>query len=217
MYSIFTAIVLFASFAMMVREGLWNNLISLWAILLGGIGAFGLHQPLTIYFDELTGGSYTYLLDFPVLWITFALLVGVIKQVANIISRHRVVFPGPIDNGGGAAVGFLAALAMTGFAMASFHAAPLSGDMMGGAYYYGDSLSETKQGFEGASSLTAPDVAWLRFVEMVLSPARLGQGGDAAASIEFDKLSGFSAPLFVHQHSRHRTKFASLDTTAVKR
>ena len=58
----------FASLAMMVREGLWSNAISLMNILVSGIVAFGFYSPLAIYLDEMTDGQYTYLFDFVCIW-----------------------------------------------------------------------------------------------------------------------------------------------------
>ena len=214
MYYTFTGLVLFIGFAMMVREGLWNNLVNLVAIVLAGLAAFGLHQPLVVMADEASGGSLTYLLDFPILWFTFAIVVGLLRQVANLVSKHRVAFPEGVDNGAGAGVGFLAAYALAAFAMATFHAAPLGRDMMGGAMDYGDTVKETASGLADASGLTRPDVAWLRLCDAALSPTRLGRTptGDSPIPLE-----GFSSAVFVQQHALHRGAYGKVDGATVKR
>lgn len=204
MYNIFVGIILFASFAMLVREGLWNNLIATLAILIAGITAFAVHQPLAVYADEQTGGGYTYLLDFPILWFTFAAVVGLLKAAAGAISKHRVVFNEKVDGNVGAVVGFVGAYLLTAFAMASFHTAPLSRDAMGGALDHGSTVKEVSQSLAEASALTRPDVAWLKLMQTVLAPERLGG-------------AGFPAEIFVQQHTAHRGVFQTLDSTTVKR
>ncbi|MEQ8849155.1 hypothetical protein [Botrimarina sp.] len=204
LYYAFAGIIAFATFAMMVREGIWNNLINTIAIVIGGLTAFGVHQPLVVMLDERLGGSYTYLLDFPVLWGVFALVTGVLKQLANQLSDTRVSFPDEVDNYGGAAIGLLGAYAMTGFGLATFHTAPLSYDLGRNAYAMGVTASEAEQSLSDASGPLRPDVVWLGLVDYTMNPARLGE-------------AGFSAPLWVAEHGRHRQAFESIQETAVKR
>lgn len=203
MYYTVAGIIFFASFAMTVQNGIWTNLITLVAVVLGGLAAFGVHQPLTVMVDEQSGGSFTYLLDIFVIWLIFALTTGLVKEVGALLSRYRVNFPEQADNFGGAGVGLLVAYALTGFAMATFHAAPLSYDAFGGAYEYGVTPAEAEKALAEKSPL-APDVAWLRLTRSALSPEALGG-------------AGFSPEIFVSEHGRRRQKFQSLDTTSVRR
>ena len=64
---------------MMVREGLWSNAISLVNILISGLVAFGFYSPLTIYLDEYLDGQYTYVLDFVVIWVLFAVTMVICR------------------------------------------------------------------------------------------------------------------------------------------
>ena len=67
-WSIFL-IVLFAGVAMMVREGLWSNTITLVNIFISGLIAFGFYSPIVVYLDEeVTEGQHTYWLDFAIIW-----------------------------------------------------------------------------------------------------------------------------------------------------
>jgi uncharacterized membrane protein required for colicin V production len=59
MYFVIFGLLFFAGLAMMIREGFWSNTLNVIAIVLSGIAAFGLYQPLTIWLDEKTDGSYT--------------------------------------------------------------------------------------------------------------------------------------------------------------
>lgn len=203
LYPIIVAVIFFATLAMMVQQGIWSNLITVMAITLGGLTAFGLHQPLVVMLDEKFEGSYTYVLDFPVLWLVFALVTGLIKELSGRLSKNRVNFPDPIDNYGGAGVGLIGACIMTAFAMATFHAAPLSYDAFSSHYEYGVT-PETAQSKLSEASTFSPDAAWLRLTESVLSPDALGG-------------AGFSAKIFISQHGKHRKTFGSLDSTLVKR
>ena len=71
MYWAIYVIVLFAGIAMMVREGLWSNAITLVNIIISGLVAFGFYSPLVIYLDEMTDGEHTYWLDFAVIWALY--------------------------------------------------------------------------------------------------------------------------------------------------
>ncbi|MEO0531142.1 MAG: CvpA family protein [Planctomycetota bacterium] len=203
MYITIAAVIFFATLAMMVQQGIWSNLITTMAIVLGGLAAFGLHQPLVIMLDEQTDGSYTYLLDFPVLWLIFALVTGLIKEIAGRLSKNRVNFPDQIDNYGGAGVGVIGAYVMMAFAMATFHAAPLSYDALSGNYEYGVTPAKAESKLSEAGTFS-PGAAWLRLTESALSPEAFGN-------------AGFSAKIFISQHGKHRKTFESLKTTAVKR
>ena len=204
MYLGFAIIVFFAAFAMMVREGLWNNLLNFMAILISGFAAFGLYQPLTILADEQLEGSYTYLLDIIVLWVTFALIVGILKYSMQFLSAKRVRFKEPFDTYGGTAIGFLAAYLLCGFTMAAMHTAPLSRDMFGGRYDMGDSRQAVASAISDESGLARPDLVYLGMLESVLSPDILGG-------------AGFSPSIYVHSYAEHRGAFEEAKAWIVKR
>lgn len=208
-------IVLFATLAMMVREGLWANLIATAAIVIGGLAAFGLYQPLTVILDEATDGSYTYLLDFVVIWLVFALVCGTVKGLGGVLSKTRLRFKEPINTVGGPLVGLVAGFFMASFTMATFHAAPLGAtdffpDLVGGSDVSVNtvetkSVQKVKSELDDASLLMRPDVVWLRFAESVLNPSALGAG------------DGFSAAFFVQTLGRHRAHYQKTSSTIVKR
>lgn len=204
MYYALIGILFFVGFAMMVQNGIWNNLISLFSIVIAGLVAYGVHQPLVVMADESTGGSYTYLLDFPILWGVFGLTVGLLNFLANAFSRNRVNFPEQVDGYGGAAVAAIGAYFLVAFSMSTMHVAPLSYDTAGGAYEYGVTPKKVESSFAEASSLMKPDLAWLRITESVLSQEAFGD-------------AGFSAKIFVSEHGQHRKKFQEIKETIVKR
>lgn len=198
--------VFFATLAMMVREGLWSNVITLLCIVLSGLAAFGLYQPLTVWADEHSGwfdetkeGSFTYLLDIVVLWGVYVVAMVLLRELAALLSKTRMRFKNPIDPVGGPILALLAAWVMTAFTMATLHTAPLAKDTLGGRLLHDDVAND--------SSLGAPDLWWLRFVEKVSSSEFLGA----------DDANKFSANGFVTTYASHRDAFNNTDTWLIPR
>jgi uncharacterized membrane protein required for colicin V production len=192
------AIVFFASFAMMVREGLWSNTITLFNIVLSGLIAYGFYSPLTIWIDEFFEGKYTYLLDFLCIWAVFCVAMIVLRLVADNLSKTRLRLKNPLDPAGGPLMGLLAGWVMASFVMATLHTAPLAEQVFGGK------LVHAKNDVENKNALTAPDLFWLRLVEAVSKPDGLGGGG-------------FTAAGFVQIHRDHRAKLEKAGSLTVNR
>jgi hypothetical protein len=189
MFYAISFIVFFAALAMMVREGLWSNTITLICILLSGLAAFGFYQPLTRWVDEQTDGSYTYLLDIICLWGVYVVAMILLSATAAALSKTRLRFKNPIDPIGGPVVAVIAGWVLMSFTLATLHTAPLSKETLGGAFVHEKSDVASK------SALSAPDLWWLRFVERATSPEVLGSGNT------------FSAAAFVSIYADHRAKF----------
>lgn len=192
MYIAIYLAVLFASTAMMVREGMWSNAISLICILISGLVAFGFYSPLVIYLDEMLDGEFTYLLDFVVIWALFVIAMLICRAFTGMASKTRMRFKNPIDPIGGPVVGLIAAWALSAFAMATLHTSPMPKDAFGGA------LVRPAADVDSASALTNPDLGWLRFVERVTQPDAFGHSSGAGA---------FSAKAFVQIYADHREKY----------
>lgn len=183
---------LFAGTAMMVREGLWSNAISLICILISGLVAFGFYAPVVIYLDEMFVGEFTYLLDFVVLWALFVISMLICRLFTGMASKTRMRFKNPIDPVGGPIVALIAAWALAAFAMATLHTSPMPKDAFGGALVYSDNDVEAN------SALFSPDLGWLRFVERVTRPDGFGHSNGAGQ---------FSAKAFVKIYAKHREDF----------
>lgn len=193
--------VFFASFAMMVREGLWSNTIALFNIIVSGLVAFGFYGPVAIYFDEMLDGQYTYVLDFVCLWGLFVVSMIVCSMLTGALSKTRMRFKHPIDPVGSSAVGLLAAWTMASIVMASLHTSPMPREAFGGGLVRSDSDVENASLFTG---LTAPDIGWLKFVERVSQPSALGG-------------SPFSAKVFVKFYAERRGKLEKAPGLKVRR
>lgn len=199
-FYIIYGIVIFAGLAMMVREGLWSNTITLVNIIISGLVAFGFYSPLVVYLDEeVTSGQHTYWLDFAIIWALFCATMVICRSLTAAASKTRMRFKYPIDDVGGPLVGFIAAWVLASFTLATLHASPMPKAQFGGKLVYVDTYT--------ASIITQPDAAWLQFVETMSQPASLG------TSVK----NSFSAKGFVKIYGDRREKFEKATTFIVKR
>jgi Colicin V production protein len=190
----------FASLAMMVREGLWNNAISLTNILVSGLVAFAFYAPLATYLDEMIGGEYTYLLDFVCIWVLFVVSMLICRALTGLASKTRMRFKNPIDPVGGPIVALVGAWAMAAFVMATLHTAPMPLDAFSGKLVHSENDVAT------ASSIAAPDIAWLRFVDRVTRPDAFGHAGRDV----------FSSWGFVSIYADHREKYGKANAPWIR-
>jgi Colicin V production protein len=192
-------LVVFASLAMMVREGLWSNTITLINVLVSGLAAFGFYSPLALMMDEQLSGQLTYVLDFVCLWLIFVVTMLICRLLTGLASRTRMRFKYPIDMVGGPLVGLITAWVLASFVTATLHTAPMPKDAFSGKLVQSD--------VESASALTSPDAAWLRFVELVSLPQALGS----------NTTDHFTASGFVKIYQDHRGKFEKASGLSVRR
>jgi hypothetical protein len=155
---------------MMVREGLWSNTITLLTIIVSGLVAFGFYSPLVVYLnEEVTDGQHTYWLDFAVIWGLYLVTYVILRSMTGAASKTRMRYKHPIDAVGGPLMGLFAAWVLASFTMATLHVSPRPKEAFGGNLAsFGEVTS--------ASPITAPDAAWLRFVERMSGLDALGAG-----------------------------------------
>ncbi len=200
MYWAVYGVVMFVGVAMMVREGLWSNTITLVNIIISGLVAFGFYSPLVIYLnEELTNGQHTYWLDFAVIWALFGASMVICRALTGAASKTRMRFKNPIDPVGGPLVGVIAAWVLASFTLATLHTSPMPKDAFSGKLVHADVTT--------ASPLTSPDAAWLRFVQKMSAPTALGSG----------TTQDFSAKAFVKIYGDRRAAFEKADKLIVKR
>jgi len=193
-------IVMFAAWAMMVREGLWSNTITLMNIIVSGLVAFGFYSPLVIYLnEEMSNGQHTYWLDFAVIWALYCATMVICRTLTAAASKTRMRFKNPIDPIGGPIMGLLAAWVLAGFTLATLHTSPMPKNAFSGKLIQTGELS----GFP----LTSPDVAWLRFVDKMSLPSALGS----------KSTERFISPAFVRIYGDRREKFEKADKLIVPR
>lgn len=163
LYYVIVGVIFFATFAMCIQQGLWNNTLTTINILLSGVIAFGCHLPMAKWLAASGGGGFTYLLDFLMLWVLYVITFIVLHRVfGGMLSKTRMRFKHPIDTVGGPLMAAVAGFLMSGIVGASLQAAPFDRDAFGGVF------------LESRSPITSPDVFWLNIAERMLVPENLG-------------------------------------------
>jgi len=200
MYWAVYGIVVFAGWAMMVREGLWSNAIALVNIILSGLVAFGWYQPLVIYLDEMTDGNNTYWLDYAIIWALFVATMLVLQTLTRVLSRSRMRFKNPIDPVGGPLMGLIAAWVLATFVLATLHTSPMPKNAFGGKLVKASEVGS-------ASAFSSPDAAWLRFIERMSATEAYGSGSTTR----------FRADVFVKIYEHKREQFEKTPGIRVSR
>jgi len=108
----------FAAVAMCINEGLWNNTILLFCILISGLAASIGGVPLGVMILEKTGqadaNAWYYI--FVGLWSVFSLTLLVLRLVVDKASGIRVRFLPVVDKIAGPLMGLFVAVMLTSFA-----------------------------------------------------------------------------------------------------
>ena len=133
------------------REGPWSGLIMLLNVLLAASLATAWY-PVVVARLEPALASYTYLLDFIALQGTFCVLLLVMREITDRLSRTSVRFRKPVELAAGPLVAMLTAWVVVCFTAASLHTAPVPRDFV-------QPTPESRMFFG-----LAPDRRWLAWV-----------------------------------------------------
>lgn len=148
-------VVCFIVIAMLWNEGMWSNAITMVNIVFAGILTWNLFEIVAGWLDKQIP-SYTYACDFLAFWLLFALMFNVLRASTDQISKIKVRFKKPIEQGGRVVFAVLSAWVLVCIMCASFHVAPLSLSPFKGSF-----AAEPKaKCFFGL----APDRMWLAFM-----------------------------------------------------
>lgn len=120
---ILLGILVAVSFALW-REGPWSGLIMLLNVLLAASFATAWYPVVVARLEPLLA-SYTYLLDFVALQGTFCVVLLVMREITDRLSRTRVRFRKPVELAAGPLVALLTAWVVVCFTAASLHTAPV--------------------------------------------------------------------------------------------
>ena len=129
-FFILMLIILGATIAFSVRDGIWTNLIRLFNLIFSGLIA-------TTYFETLAGTlegmlpSYTYLLDFLSIWLIFIAVYALLRVLTIKLSVVKVWFPAIIDKWGGVALAVVLGFTMLSFSVFALYTAPLQPNYWG--------------------------------------------------------------------------------------
>lgn len=156
LFVLFVAVVL-----CLLIESMWSNAVRFINVVFAALLATTFWEPTAKLLDSvMKGGSYWW--DIVALWGLFAVIVTILQEVTNRISRVNVRFLGVVNKAGGIVFACLTAAVFVSFANFTLHTAPLAEKAFQG-------------GFPSQSSL-APDRQWANFVAHVSggSLARFG-------------------------------------------
>jgi hypothetical protein len=192
-------------------QGLWSNAVTLINLLVAMLIATNLWEPICTLIESFGAGSFTYLLDFVVLWFLFVFSFVFLRLITDLLSRTRVKFEMPVEMAGRSILAIWCAWLVVCFTAFSLQMAPLNTPTPMGAW------STPNQ----ASFLfVSPDRLWLRFMQS-RSRGALARGNfsgtshpsDQAANVEaFDPQSEF--PL---KYRDRRAKYANAEAMRVNR
>lgn len=104
-------------------QRLWTGLIAIPNLLAASAVATAWHGVAAQSLDGLLG-SFTHLLDLLAIWAIFAVVMLVLREVTDRVSRHRVAFPPLVEKIGGPIAAAVAGWIMVAFTAASIQTAP---------------------------------------------------------------------------------------------
>lgn len=133
------------------KEGLWSSLVMLLNVLLAASVATAWFE-WVIGFLEPRLGSFTYVLDFVVIWGLFAAVLLVAREASDRLSRTKVKLRKPVELFGTPIAAAITAWVVTCFAATTLHTAPVTRDFV-------QPDPETRLFFG-----LAPDRKWLQWV-----------------------------------------------------
>jgi len=137
------------------HEGMWSNAVRLVNVITAGLIATNVYQPLTTWLEgrDESMVTYSYLLDFLVLWLVFALAMGLLRTATDKLSSVKVRFLPIVDRIGSGVFSAWFGWVMVCFTMMSLHTAPLSREFLG------------IQPEQRVEKMLAPELLWLGFVQ----------------------------------------------------
>ncbi|MDZ4657393.1 MAG: CvpA family protein [Bythopirellula sp.] len=138
--------VFFAAVAMTINEGLWNNAIGLFCVVLGGLLGIFVGVPAGNLLGEQAGMSddKAWFFVFAGVWGVFALSVLIMRLMFDRTSRTKMKFIPLIDKFAGPVVGLLMAIMFTSFATYTLDRIPIKA----GQWKYADAADWQKSVFK---------------------------------------------------------------------
>jgi len=147
-------VIFIACVASLYTEGMWSNAIRLINVVTAVLLATNFWEPVARALEGWQP-TFTYLLDFIVLWALFGVFMVILRAATDFLSRVKVRFIKLAERIGSASFAVLIGWVMLSFATMTLHTAPLGRNFLFG-------------GFQPESRMLgglAPDRRWLGFVQ----------------------------------------------------
>jgi hypothetical protein len=160
-------VVLAATAAALWFQGFWNATVTFVNLILAMAIATSFYEPVCTQLEKASGGvkQYTYLLDFIVLWVLFAISFGILRAITDSISKSAVAFDFPVEVAGRSIMAIVCGWVMVCFFAFSLQMAPLNSTNPLGAW-----STPTAKTFGPFS----PDRMWLGFMHSRTTPSAFG-------------------------------------------
>src|SRR2546428_830731 len=99
MMFLFLLLMLAATAAGIWFQGFWNAAVTLVNLILAMAIAMNFYEPICMQLEKVSGDvkTYTYLLDFIVLWLLFAISFGVLRAISDALSKKAIEFDLPVE------------------------------------------------------------------------------------------------------------------------
>ena len=174
MMFLFLLLILAGTAAGVWFQGLWSGVVTLVNLLLAMIIATSFFEPAANAIEGIgAAASYTYLLDFVVLWLLFGLTFGVLRAISDALSQKHVSFPLPVEMAGRSILALWSGWLMVCFVAFSLLMAPLNSPTPLGAW-----STPASRTFGPVS----PDRLWLGFMYSRSRGALAGKPFDPEAN-----------------------------------
>jgi hypothetical protein len=180
-------VILFATLAMLLTEGLWSNTIRLFNVITAALLATSLWEPLADWLDGQMP-SFTYMVDFLALWLVFSLAYGVLRAATSKLSKIKVRFKKPLDDVGGPAMAIWVGWVLVCFLSMTLHTAPLAQN----------ALAFSPDPNQASFVLFSPDHQWLGFAHKV-------SNGSLSRGNQFDPQGKF-----IYKYGQRRANYAAM-------
>ena len=156
MFFLFLFLIFLITAAALWFQGLWNIALTLINMILAMLIATNFFEPICTLIESVGGASFTYLLDFLILWVLFAVVFGILRAFSDMLSKKAVKFNLPVEMAGRSILAIWCGYLMVCFTAFSLQMAPLNDSTPMGAWE--TPLSSSFLGM-------APDRQWLGFMQ----------------------------------------------------
>lgn len=136
-------------------QGAWNGLVTLINLVMATMVTTNYYEPICDALEGAGLASFTYLLDFVVLWLLFTLVFLIFRAVSDLVSPTRVKFEFPVEMGVRSFAAVWSAWLMVCFVTFTLQTAPLNSAQPLGAW---NTVGE------GSFLGIAPDGLWVSFM-----------------------------------------------------
>ncbi|HUE69550.1 MAG TPA: hypothetical protein VMP01_01570 [Pirellulaceae bacterium] len=121
-----------ATVAALWFHGTWNNCVTLINMTLAMMIATNYYEPICFQLEQFDA-SFTYLLDFVVIWVLFGITFLILRLITDMLSTNRVKFITPVEMALRSLTALWGGWLLICFIGFTLHFAPLNSESPGGA------------------------------------------------------------------------------------